>query len=146
MPPALPKGALFQFVHLDTGRVHQIDLDGTYRVGAAGALTVRAPLSRLEGGSQTVSKRGRARLLEVAREARFFELPSVLPRTMAEGIMLPGSAATARPTAMAFSLRDGAQVHTVVVQGHLRYAPSFGPLAPLFTAVDEEAIGGWLGE
>lgn len=145
-PPALPADALIQLVDLRTGQIHRVDQDGTYRVGAADALAVRPPMSRLERGSQAVSPRGRKRLLEAARAAGFFDLPAQVPGAMPEPVRVPGGSTPIAPGPIALSVRDGARQATVVVPAHLRYLPGFGPLEALVRALDEEALGGWAQE
>lgn len=146
--PALPEGVFLQLWLPDTGDLFRVAADGRYLVTSGGGAEVQAaPMSQHERGAPVVSATGIARLDAALTAAGFFDLPASVPGEMpGDGVVLSNGGRAPKAVALVFSARRGAAVATVRVEGDPRAPATLGALAPVYVALDREALGGWAAE
>ncbi|NOY27513.1 MAG: hypothetical protein GXP62_16745 [Oligoflexia bacterium] len=149
--PALPADCWLQVALLRSGVVYRISDDGRLLVTVPGQdQQEQQPLSKWEPGLQRISAQGHARLRQAIADVSFFELPLEVPGVPVSGALVNNQQASPQP--VVFTVRaepagsDGLAVRSVEVVGDPASPHSLGPLAALWTALDLEALGGWLGE
>lgn len=147
--PALPGAPLVAVCFLSGGDCHIIDQDGTYRLrGPDGALVIERPRGKgrpppsAEAPRLSAPALARLRALIDAADA----IPAAVPLVqLPPGARLP-SGAIPRPQVSVWTLGAGAGPRQLVAHVVPTVAETYGPLAPLYTALDEEALGGWMNE
>lgn len=147
--PALPGAPLLAVCFLSGGDCHIIDPDGTYRLRSPdGALSVQRPVGKgrpppaAEAPRLSAPALARLRALIDAADA----IPAAVPlAALPAGARLPGGASP-RPDVSVWTLGGGASPRRLVAHVVPTVAETYGPLAPLYAALDEEALGGWMNE
>ncbi len=142
-PPDLPHEAWLQVFDREGRILHRLMNDGRYLIQRGDAAPhAMAPLSRIEPGMKTVGPAARARI-EAAMEAVAFHGQ---PETLAtSGADLATATPAAFPRQLAITARHPRThaVHTVLLEADLDEATSFGPLAPMWKALQDDVLGGW---
>ena len=143
--PTLPEDALIQLWLPDSGELVRIANDGRYLVTPkGGAEAQQAPKSKDEPDAKVVSAEGLARIGAALDTISFFTLPPQVDGSMRVAeMMTESSGQVAKAVTVVISARRDGKVNTVTVQGDPTVVPSLGTLAPVYAALDREAIGGW---
>ena len=147
--PALPGAPLVAVCYLSGGDCHIIDQDGTYRLRAPdGAVRVQRPLGKGRPAPAADDPRlsapalARLRALIDAADA----IPAAVPLVgLPPSTRLPGGAAP-RPDVSVWTLGATAGPRQLVAHVVPTVTETYGPLAPLYAALDDEALGGWMNE
>ena len=141
--PPLPDGIYLQFANQSTGWVYRVAEDGRFLVTPkGGSQAQQRPMSKLDPGP-VLSEQGMLRLRAAVESSGFFTLED----RVGGGDPVPAHAESeAVAQELAFTVHGADGPKTVTVRGALAVAASLGPLEPLFTALDLEALGGWSDE
>lgn len=142
--PPLPAGILLQLAVRETGEVYRVADDGRYLVSGPGGQEHEArPRSRRSPGADRLTPEALVRLRSALDAARLDTLPDSIPGASALGpdVLPVGGRWTLRH--YVFTARPGPIVRSVEVVADARLDESFGALAGLFRALDDEALGGW---
>lgn len=141
---SLPEAGLLQLSFPEAGLVYRLDADGRYWTGPlAGPLQVEKPSVRghpgVDRAPAAALDRLRAELLALPK------LPVAPPAPPPAERARPGGGREQRvPIVLGFFKDDVEQ--RVLVWADPRVSASFGPVAPLYVAFDEAALGGWMNE
>jgi len=138
---------LLELAVTETGERYRVAEDGRYLVtGPDGVERETAPMSRSEQGTRRLTPRALGRLREAIAKVGFSALPDTVPgiATLPAG-MRPTGGGQLHPRTFVFTVHAGAP-KSVAVLADGRLARSFGALAPLWRALDDEALGGWRNE
>ena len=147
--PALPGAPLVAVCYLSGGDCHIIDQDGTYRLRAPdGAVQVERP--RGKGRPAPAAEDPRLSAPALARLRALIDAADAIPAAvplvgLPPGARLPGGAAP-RPDVSVWTLGATAGPRQLVAHVIPTVAETYGPLAPLYAALDDEALGGWMNE
>jgi hypothetical protein len=132
-----------QFTNRSTGWVYRVADDGRFLVTPKdGAQTQQRPMSKLDPG-EAVSEQGMVRLRSAVEASGFFRLEEHVDGSIA---IATGDETEAVAQHLSFTVRGADGPKTVTGRGALALPATLGPLEPLFTAVDLEALGGWADE
>ncbi len=144
--PPLPPGVFLQVFLRDTGMTWRVAEDGRWLVTRPGEPERQErPLSRLHPGADRLGTAALRRLRGALEAADFPRLPATLPPALAEGTVLSGGDGL-HLHPVAFTARLAGVEHTVEIPADPAVPESLGVLAGVGRVLDEEALGGWLGE
>lgn len=142
--PALPSSTWLQVFDRSARIAHRLHDDGRYTVqfddGDAQELPI---ISRSAPERRVLSDDARIRVVEAIQAVRFSTMAPHLPeveKPPTEGVMVVKLA----PLAVTIRDPDTGVVHTVEANADVRVPESFGPLAPLWSTLDDEVFGRWL--
>ena len=142
--PPLSQDTWIQVFDRSSRIAHRVHGDGRYTIQVGDGDAQEMPvISREEPERRLLSDTARERLAIAVHDVRFHTLsPHLPPVDVHPTTGIPTT--DVRP--MAFSVRDdgSGRVHTVEVKADLTMPESFGALAPLWTALDDEVFGRWL--
>jgi hypothetical protein len=143
--PALPEDAFIQVWLPASGELARVAADGRYLVTSKGGVEAQqTPKSKDDPDAKVVSPEALARIGAALDTVSFFELPPQVDGSMRVAEMMTESTGQeAKAVTVVISARRDGKVNTVTVQGDPTVVPSLGALAPIYAAVDREAIGGW---
>jgi hypothetical protein len=123
--------------------------DGRFLVTAPGGEEeARQPLSKFEPGRETVSEQGLDRLRAALERASFFSLPERVATgdCVPDGTVIRNSGRPVARRALVFSARNGDTVRTVEGRGDFAAPCTLAELAPVYRALDLDALGDWMNE
>ncbi|MFH1462775.1 MAG: hypothetical protein ABIO70_00100 [Pseudomonadota bacterium] len=143
--PDLPADVFIQLFNRSTGQTWRIAADGRYFVTEpSGSETQRMPESRAMSGHPLVVEAERIKVIQALDACDFFALPPRIEGTLPETPpRLFAGMGSFSPQVWAFSARQGERVAVVEVSSDPRVPSTLGPLAPLYKALDQVALGGW---
>ena len=142
--PALPTSTWIQVFDRSARIAHRIHDDGRYTVQFGDGEAQEMPIiSRAAPERRALSDDARARIVEALQAVRFATMAPHVPeveKPPSEGVMV----VELHP--MAITVRDQTTgiVHTVQARADVRVPETFGPLSPLWQALDDEVFGRWL--
>ena len=132
----------------ETGERYRIADDGRYLVtGPDGVEHETSPMSKTDRGTRRLTPRALARIRHAIAAIGFSALPDTVPgiATLPAGAR-PTSGGPFQARSFVFTVVSGTGPKSVAVSADARVTRSFGVLAPLWRALDEEALGGWQNE
>jgi hypothetical protein len=145
-PPDLPNEAWLQVFDREGRIVHRLMNDGRYLMQRGDAAPhALAPLSRIEPGMKAISPEARGRIEAAMAQVAFFSQPETV---LTSGADLETATPAAYPRQLAITARNPRDnhVHTVLIEADLDEATSFGPLGPMWKALQDDVLGGWTVE
>ncbi len=128
-----------------SGKKSRVMFDGRYlEVDSAGRIRQLAPRSLYDRGVGAVTPQGMARVRAALDGVGFFALPSRLAVTpILPDVRLPDGSLPV-PQEISITVVGEHGGHRVMLLADVRDPDAMGEIAPLYSAIDREVLGGWM--